>query len=102
MTARPYRKLEPDWEEQHKIRQQWLAALGRGDQEEADNLYRQLRPSAEGLMAKKKLFGADYIRRKGFNTVNADKKYGPGWLDKDHGPPILPSFRKTQGENTDV
>ena len=45
--------------------------------------------SAEGLMGLKKLFGADYIRREGLITENADKKFGSDWLDKDHGPPTL-------------
>ena len=102
MTARPYRELEPDWEEQHKFRQQWFAALENGDREEADRLRRKIKMGAEGLMATKKLFGADFIREKGYNTENADKKYGPGWLDKDNGPPILRSFRKSRGEQNDT
>ena len=85
-------KFDEEYYEQHRIRQQWVAALNRGNRVEADRLHRKLKMSAEGLMAGKKLFGADYIRQEGYNTENADKKYGSDWLDKDDGPPILTRF----------
>ena len=34
----------------------------------------------------KKTFGADHVRKHGYNTEKADKVYGPGWLDHDDGP----------------
>jgi len=38
---------------------------------------------AHSLMFLKNSRGAQFIRELGFNTVNADEKYGPGWLDRD-------------------
>jgi hypothetical protein len=34
------------------------------------------------LMSCKVNLGAEFIRQKGFNTVPADRVYGPGWLDE--------------------
>ena len=67
----------------------WLAARDRGDHEEADKFFRKIPFDAPSLMAVKKLFGAEYIRRKGVNTERADAKYGADWLNKDDGPPII-------------
>ena len=67
----------------------WMAAKDRGDLEEADRLFRKIPFDAPTLMAFKKLYGAGYIRRKGFNTEKADARYGADWLDKDTGPPII-------------
>ena len=30
----------------------------------------------------KEKYGADYIRKMGFNTERADREFGPGWLDE--------------------
>jgi len=38
---------------------------------------------AHTLMFLKNSRGAQFIREFGFNTINADEKYGPGWLDRD-------------------
>jgi len=38
---------------------------------------------AHTLMFLKNRRGAQFIREFGFNTINADEKYGPGWLDRD-------------------
>jgi len=38
---------------------------------------------AHSLMRLKQSRGAQFIREFGFNTINADEKYGPGWLDRD-------------------
>ena len=61
----------------------FLEASDRGDEEEADRYYRQVKFRPCILMALKKLFGADYIRDKGYNTEKADAEYGPGWLDRE-------------------
>ena len=97
MTATTEIKFDDEYYEQHRIRQQWLAALDRGDKKEAKRIFRKLKHSAESLMAGKKLFGADYIRREGLITENADKKYGPGWLNKDDGIPFMDRFGETGG-----
>ena len=34
------------------------------------------------LMTLKRWYGADFIRGTGFDISNADKDYGPGWLEK--------------------
>ena len=34
------------------------------------------------LMSLKRWYGADFIRGTGFDTSNAEKDYGPGWLEK--------------------
>ena len=91
-------KFDEEYYEQHAIWLDWIAALDRGDREEAKRLRSKLKPMAQGLMAGKKLFGADFIRREGYNTENADKKYGPDWLEKDDGPPILSRFNVMRGE----
>jgi len=38
---------------------------------------------AHTLMFLKNSRGAQFIREFGFNTINADEQYGPGWLDRD-------------------
>jgi len=38
---------------------------------------------AHTLMWLKKRRGAAFIRDLGFDTTEADEKYGPGWLDRD-------------------
>ena len=97
MTATTEIKFDDEYYEQHRIRQQWIAAQDRGDKEEAKKFLRQLKFRAESLMATKKFFGADFIREEGLNTENADIKYGPGWLDKDNGPPIIERFDRARG-----
>ena len=97
MTATAEIKFDDEYYEQCRIHQQWIDALGRGDKEEAKRIYRKIKVSAESLMATKKLFGADYIREEGLNTENADIKYGPGWLDRDDGIPLMDRFDETGG-----
>ncbi|NMM43614.1 hypothetical protein HH303_03935 [Rhodospirillaceae bacterium KN72] len=73
-------------EEERKKRQALSRALNdafaRGDMETYDALMREIEAPAEALMAAKKSMGADWVRKKGFNTKRADEKYGPGWLDR--------------------
>ncbi|WP_175868766.1 hypothetical protein [Bartonella gabonensis] len=40
-------------------------------------------PPAHTLLFLKKQHGAQFIRDMGFSTKDADKEYGPDWLDKD-------------------
>ncbi len=39
-------------------------------------------PPAHALALMRDWYGADYIRKWGFDTSKADKAYGPGWLEK--------------------
>ena len=79
---------EEDWE-QHLVTQGFLDAMDSGDRKEIKRFVRKMKFPACSLMATKKLFGADYIRKEGLNTEKADAKYGPGWLDRDDGEPEI-------------
>ena len=82
-------EVEIDTEDSSYLVNCWLDAKERGDPEEAESIFRKIPFDASSLMAGKKLFGADYIRKKGFNTEKADAKYGSNWLDRDDGPPEI-------------
>ena len=97
MKATTEIKFDDEYYEQHRIFVDWADAWDRGDREEFKRLTRKFKFRAESLMATKKFFGADYIRKEGLNTENADIKYGPGWLDKDDGPPIIERFDRARG-----
>lgn len=70
--------------ENSKIVLAMMEARDRGDQAEADRLLSTLEVPAHTLMAIKNSVpgGAGVIRRMNLNTRLADKKYGPGWLDR--------------------
>ena len=82
-------EVEIDTEDSSYLVNSWLDALERGDREEAKRIFRKVPLEASTLMAGKKLFGADYIRKRGYNTEKADAKYGSDWLEKDDGPPEI-------------
>ena len=86
-------EVEPKRSEEDQAFMDYVYAIRRRDFEAADKLIPKMKFPACHLMAGKKLFGAEFIRKYGYNTEEADKKYGPGWLDRDDGPPALPSFR---------
>ena len=69
--------------EHRKLTWDFLAARKREDWEEVDKLVRKMQFPACHLMAGKKLFGADFIRKCGYDTTRADEVYGPGWLDRE-------------------
>ena len=79
----PQEQHERQKEDQMDLMAEFLDALGRDDDKRADELRPKIKFTAGSLMATKRLFGADYIRRRGYNTENADAKYGPGWLDRE-------------------
>jgi len=58
-----------------------MAAEHAGDEEASDQWLALAEIPAYALMACKKREGAEYIRAKGYNTADADRVYGPGWLD---------------------
>ena len=86
-------EVEPKRSEEDQAFMDYVYAIRRRDFEAADKLIPKMKFPACHLMAGKKLFGAEFIRKYGYNTEEADKKYGPDWLDRDDGPPALPSFR---------
>ena len=79
---------EEEWREQDRLMEEYADAIIR-DSEEADEILPKLVWPAFILKATKKLHGADFIRKKGYNTVDADLVYGPGWLDVDDGGPEI-------------
>ena len=62
---------------------EFARALMREDKEETDRLRRLVKFEAESLMLFKNEYGAEFVRSRGYNTEKADKKYGPGWLDRE-------------------
>ena len=62
---------------------EFARALMRKDKEETDRLRRLVKFEAESLMLFKNEYGAEFVRSRGYNTEKADKKYGPGWLDRE-------------------
>ena len=63
---------------------EFVRALRRKDKEEMDRLRRLVKFEAESLMLFKNEYGAEFVRSRGYNTEKADKKYGPGWLDREN------------------
>ena len=79
---------EEEWLEQTRLLAEHSNAVAVGDREKADGLLPFIIYPSYLLKATKKLLGADYIRKMGYNTVDADLVYGPGWLDEDDGGPV--------------
>ena len=78
---------DEEWEEQKALMSEYIPAITR-DKERADELQRKIIFPSYILKALKKLHGADFILKEGYNTVDADLVYGPGWLDVDDGGPL--------------
>ena len=78
---------DEEWEEQKALMSEYIPAITR-DKERADELQRKIIFPSYILKALKKLHGADFILKEGYNTVDADLVYGPGWLDEDDGDPL--------------
>ena len=79
---------DEEWEEQQDFRGKYIRAIINRDRERADELQRKIIFPSYILKALKKLHGADFILKEGYNTVDADLVYGPGWLDVDDGGPL--------------
>ncbi len=62
---------------------EFVRAMRRKDKEEMERLRRLVKFEAESLMLFKNEYGAEFVRSRGYNTEKADKKYGPGWLDRE-------------------
>lgn len=61
-----------------------LEALQNGDREAEAKLWPKIKISTHLLLVMKRIHGAEYIRNNGYNTENADRELGPGWLDDDN------------------
>ena len=77
-------EAKPTWtEEERQASRDYVDAVARRDFESAAQIVRKMKFPACHLMAGKKLFGADFIRERGYNTELADAEYGPDWLDRE-------------------
>ena len=76
-----------EWKEQEQLLKEYAHAVTR-DKKRADELQRKIIFSSFILKSLKRLMGADHIRKEGYNTVDADLVYGPGWLDEEDGGPL--------------
>ena len=74
----------PPWtEEEVDAHQAMHEAWDRGDDDAALEHAKKIRFTPGSLLATKKNFGANHIRKMGFNTELADRFLGPDWLDRD-------------------
>ena len=76
-------EAQGEFEQEMENAIEYVRALMRKDREEADRLRPLVKFEAESLMIFKREYGAEYVRSRGYNTEKADKKYGPGWLDRE-------------------
>ena len=72
-----------EFEEHMALVDEYLEALDRNDREAIAEYRKKVKYEASSLMAMKRTFGADYVRKHGYNTEKADAVYGPGWLDRE-------------------
>ena len=80
-------EAQGEFEQEMENAIEYVRALMRKDREEADRLRPLVKFEAESLMIFKREYGAEYVRSRGYNTEKADKKYGPGWLDREDALP---------------
>ena len=80
---------DEEWDEQRALRGELIKAIRMRDRKRADELRPKMIVPSYLLKALKRLRGADHIRKRGYNTVDADLVYGPGWLDEDDGGPEI-------------
>ena len=92
MRDEPMSEATQKLTEEQQLTDDFLVAVRQRDFEEIDRLMRKIKFPACHLMAGKKLFGAEFIRKHGYDTELADKRYGPDWLDRDDGPPMFPHW----------
>ena len=79
-------RTQEEIDEELAVAREYMDALRRKDRKAADRILPRVKFEACSLKATKRLFGADYIRRRGYNTEKADREFGPDWLDHDDGP----------------
>ena len=78
---------QAEWDEQARLFIEY-SHCQRQDMKRAAEYHPKIIWPAWLLKADKHLMGANHIRKKGYNTMDADLTYGPGWLDEDDGGPI--------------
>ena len=83
-----------EWAEQQALQFEFLAAIRARDEEKTDEIERRMIYPSFILKGIKEIRGANYIRRVGLNTTDADLVYGPGWLDEDDGIPSSQYFKE--------
>ena len=77
---------QEEWDEQDRLLGEYSRCIMQDKKRAAEILPRIIWP-AWIMKAMKKSMGATYIRMNGYNTLDADLVYGPGWLDEDDGGP---------------
>ena len=77
---------EEEWHEQTRLKMEYVTAITKDKKRAAEILPKIVWP-AFILKVLKKDMGANYIRKEGYNTIDADLLYGPGWLDEEDGGP---------------
>ena len=75
-----------EWEEQKHLFLEYIPCITRDRKRAAEILPKIIWP-AQLMKNLKRLCGADLILEEGYNTIDADTLYGPGWLDEDDGGP---------------
>lgn len=73
------------FEPNDEILDRLFEARARGDEAAETRCFQQLIFPADALLAVKETRGADWVRRQGIRTDDADRVFGPGWLDRDVG-----------------
>ena len=76
-------RTDKEIQEEVDTAMEYVRAIMRKDKEEMERLRPQVKYEAESLMLFKNEYGAEFVRSRGYNTEKADKKYGPGWLDRE-------------------
>ena len=77
-------RTQEEIQEEIDTTMEYFRAMRRKDKEEMERLFPKVKFEAESLMLFKNEYGAEFIRENGYNTEKADKKYGPGWLDREN------------------
>ena len=89
----------PEWEnEQDEVMKHLLDAFERDDEAAINEWSRRLEPPADALVAAKRSGGADFIRKRGYITRLAEKKYGKDWLEKSDDELLKMSIRLGPGD----
>ena len=78
---------EEEQQEQCRLLDEFGEAIVQRDRKREQEILPKIIWHAFILKNIKRLMGANHIRKEGYNTVDADLAYGPGWLDEDDGGP---------------
>jgi len=64
--------------------EKYLAAVEAGDTEEQTKCFRQFIHPPVTMLVLKETMGAEWIIEQGLDTSEADRKFGPGWMERDN------------------